>query len=75
MKLLGWALILLPGGFILYATVNVVYSSLTDYYVGAELSGAWMILGFFWLVAVIPIGLGIWMVRRDKNSSTHIQPS
>lgn len=38
MKLFGWGLIVLFGGGIFFVTARVVFWSLTDYYVGAELS-------------------------------------
>ena len=72
MRLFGWGLIFLFGGGMLYLLADWVVRSLNGYYVGGEVTTALFLLGVAGMVALIPIGIGIWLVRRDAH---HIGPT
>lgn len=69
MRLFGWGLIFLFSGGMLYLLADWVVRSLNGYYVGGEVTTALAILGVLGVVALIPIGIGVWLVRRDSYRS------
>ena len=75
MKLLGWGLILLGGGGLLYLWIDFLVKLLADYYAGGELGMALAGGLIASVIAEIPIGIGILLVARHRDTSTRIPAS
>ena len=67
MKVSGWSLIVLFGGG--YAVLFAIWvaQTLDGYYVGGESSAALFITIVMGVVAALPVGLGIWLIRRANR--------
>ena len=75
-------LIVVPAAFLAWGLVDTVIKSVGGYYVEGETSTALIILGMMAVVALVPIGLGWWLLtssRRDplaegRAESRHVTP-
>ena len=69
MRLFGWGLIVLFGGGMLYMLSDWVVRSVNGYYVDGESMIALAVMGIVGVLALVPIGIGAWLVRRDSQRS------
>ncbi len=75
--LIGWALIIWPAGVLLQSLVGVAIAAMTGGYAEGEAGEALLLLGMGAVVALLPIGLGIWLVqgpRRARPDGTGLPP-
>lgn len=67
-RLLGWVLILWPAGLVLQGLVGTVAAAVTGGYGEGELGEAVLLLGMGTLLALLPIGLGVVLVRGPRRA-------
>ena len=67
MRVSGWSLIVLFGGG--YAVLFAIWvaQTLDGYYVGGESSAALLITIVMGVVAALPVGFGVWLIRRANR--------
>lgn len=66
-KYFGWGLIGVFGGGVLYLLGDWIVRTLNGYYVGHESTTALAITGIVTAVALVPVSIGIWLVRKENG--------
>lgn len=67
---IGWMLVLLPAGYVVYSIVDAVVGVLTGHLSRDEFTTALIIIGMVTVMALVPIGIGALLLLGPRREST-----